>query len=517
MKSLPARPSLESLRKQAKKLARDRSLPLREAQLQIAREYGFAGWRDLTAVASTRAGTGLEWAAAQARRIIHDNDVEALKQLLADFPALLTWRGNAGENDIDGSLMGMATGAFGDAFEPGREEYFTRGVMAALLIKAGAIVTPPVVDGILQSRARGLLALFRRNDLLPRTLKFHAALGDADAVRAAAADSAQDPAYEAFLVACGFQHEVVASVLLDRLVALDPELGARVDGGVGRSAFVRDFIENRGHVNTRRYGPWQVFVMRQVMLAIETDPAQFTSVLRREPWLLGDDFVEFQDGIIGRATLHDRGPIISALFGLEPAILRRQPPPPSQAIEFAMTYGRTHLIPLLTRIWPLPDDLPHAAGMGDLARVKRWFDASGAAALGALEHHYPANDARARGHLQWYTPSEQQVLDVALAFAVINHHFEVADFLLAHGADINTNWGSHEQASLLHELVGQAGTGEHPGGDYEAMKFVIDRGIDMTIEDYRWKSTAIGWAIYAVQDEKLVRWLQEAERQRATQ
>src|SRR6188508_910717 len=113
-KSLPARPSLESLRKQAKKLARDIAtgdaaaiarvrvqlprvdLPLtqRNAQLVIAREYGYAGWQALTAEVSKRLGEGLEWAAAQARRIIHDNDVERLQQLLVEYPALLSWRGN---------------------------------------------------------------------------------------------------------------------------------------------------------------------------------------------------------------------------------------------------------------------------------------------------------------------------------------------------------------------------------------------------------------------------------------
>src|SRR5687768_10915796 len=92
-KSLPVRPSLESLRKQAKKLARDIAagddgaiararvqlphveLPLtqRNAQLVIAREYGYAGWQDLTADVSKRLGNGLEWAATQARRVIHDN------------------------------------------------------------------------------------------------------------------------------------------------------------------------------------------------------------------------------------------------------------------------------------------------------------------------------------------------------------------------------------------------------------------------------------------------------------
>ena len=37
---------------------------------------------------------------------------------------------------------------------------------------------------------------------------------------------------------------------------------------------------------------------------------------------------------------------------------------------------------MLTRVWPLPDDLPHAAGLGDLLRVTRWFDEAGAPAPG---------------------------------------------------------------------------------------------------------------------------------------
>lgn len=75
-KSLPARPSQESLRKQAKKLARDiatgnaagiararaqlpkAELPLsqRDAQLVIAREYGFPGWQQLIAEVQKRLG-----------------------------------------------------------------------------------------------------------------------------------------------------------------------------------------------------------------------------------------------------------------------------------------------------------------------------------------------------------------------------------------------------------------------------------------------------------------------------
>src|SRR5215475_6350801 len=114
-KSLPARPSLGSLRKQAKKLVRDIAagddaaiararvqlphvdLPLtqRNAQLVLAREYGYTGWQDLTAEVNKRLGHGLEWAVTQARRVIHDNDVERLTQLLAEYPTLLSWQSNA--------------------------------------------------------------------------------------------------------------------------------------------------------------------------------------------------------------------------------------------------------------------------------------------------------------------------------------------------------------------------------------------------------------------------------------
>src|SRR5688572_2360042 len=174
-RSLPTRPSLDSLRKQAKKLARDRSIPLRHAQLVLAREYGYAGWQDLTAEVSRRLGKGLESAVAQARRIIHDNDVERLKQLVAEYPALLSWRGAEGN---DGGLLGIATGSFGDSGDAFREEHFTRLACAEFLLDAGAVVAPAVCDGLLHSRAQRLIDLFHRRGLFPRSLKFLAALGD---------------------------------------------------------------------------------------------------------------------------------------------------------------------------------------------------------------------------------------------------------------------------------------------------------------------------------------------------
>ncbi|HEY6248802.1 MAG TPA: ankyrin repeat domain-containing protein [Candidatus Angelobacter sp.] len=534
---LPVRPSLESLRKQAKKLAHDivagnagaiaralaelpkAELPLsqRDAQLVLAHEYGFPGWKDLVKEVKQRLGRGLEWAASEARRIIHDNDVEGLRQLVAEYPALLSWK--ADEND--GGLLGMATASFGDSGDAFREERFTRLACAELLLDTGAIVAPSVCEGLIRSRARRLIDLFHRRGLLPRTLKFLAALGDVDGVRARLDTNADDLAAmnQAFTFACHFEHATVAALLLDRSITVDAELGKRIDGGPGRSKFIQYFIENKPDVHDPDpFMPWQAFVERQIQRAMDDgDLASFVEGLRRDAWLLSDASVKFQVALIERtaATLKDRAAFLKALLDLDPAVLHSPVLPPSSGITHdgtgraylhAFTYAQTHLLPMLQRIWPLPDDLPHAAGSGDFAQVRRWFDAAGRPALGDLAKHFPANDDWMRGNLEWGEPNVQQVLDAAFAFAVMNNHLEIADFLLAHGADINTDWSSHEPASILHELVWHK--------NFEAMQFLIDRGIDMTIHDYRWNATAVGWAAVAAKDEKMAQWMRDAQQRR---
>jgi hypothetical protein len=534
---LPARPSFESLRKQAKKLARDivagdaaaiararaelpkAELPLsqRDAQLVLAREYGFPGWNDLVKEVKLRLGRGLEWAVSEARRIIHENDIEGLRQLLAEYPALLSWR--ADEND--GGLLGMATGSFGDSFDSLREERFTRLACAELLLDAGAVVAPSVCDGLIRSRANRLIDLFHRRGLLPRALKFFAALGDVDEVHACLHTNAADLAAvnEAFAYACHFEHATVAALLLERSITLDTELGRRIDGGPGRSKFIQYFLENKPHVHDPDpFRPWQAFVQQHVMRAMDDgDLGSFVDLLRRDVWLLSDASVKFQVALIEgtAATLKDRAAFLKSLLDLDPAVLQSPVPPPSSGLTYdgtgrafihAFTYAQSHLLPMLVRIWPMPDDLPHAAGSGDFARVRHWFDAAGGPALGDLAHHFPANDDWIRGNLQWGEPNVQQVLDTAFAWAVTNNHFDIADYLLGQGADINTNWSSHEPASILHELVWHK--------NYEAMQFLIDRGIDMTVQDYRWDATVVGWAAVAAKDKKMAQWLRDAQQRR---
>lgn len=52
-KRLPVNPSIEHLKKQAKRLARDRSAPLAHAQHALAQEYGCKSWAELTHVVQT--------------------------------------------------------------------------------------------------------------------------------------------------------------------------------------------------------------------------------------------------------------------------------------------------------------------------------------------------------------------------------------------------------------------------------------------------------------------------------
>jgi hypothetical protein len=519
---LPPRLSFESIRKQAKKLARQFAagdpdalarihaqlpasvlpLSLRDAQLVLAREYGFAGWQDLRAAVLRQEGKGLEWAAAESERAIHDNSIERLSQLVQEYPALLSWRGDAGE-----SLLGHATGSFGDSGEPSREQAFTRIACAEFLLDAGAIPDAEIWEGAIRAHAKGVLQLLSRKGVLPRTLDVLTALGDENGVRECLAERDAAAVTHAFLTACGFQHKPVAALLLNRLIEFDAALGDRVDRWRGRSGFIDYLAEHP------LYGsPWRTVVMNELIAAMRgNNLEEFNRWLQQERDLLSEsDVVK----LIGIAAYNDWGPFIVRLIELTPTLKVKRPP--SSALEFALEYGNGHLIPLLTQIWPLPDDLPHAAGIGDFARVKGWFDEAGRPRLGSLSQHYAANNLYILGNLHWIPPNAQHVLDVALAWACMNPHFEIASFLLEHGANINTNWSTHEPASILHEVAIR--------GNYEAAQFLIDHGIDMTIRDYRWNGTAEGWAIHAyavgqapVNDKNMAEFLARAGRARKGQ
>jgi hypothetical protein len=290
-KFLPSHPSFESIRKWAKKLVRQFAacdpdavarvhaqlpapillLSLRDAQLVLAREYGFAGWPDLRAAVLRLEGKGLEWAAAEAERAIHDNQVERLRQLVQGYPALLLWRDDSGE-----SLLGFATGSFGDSGDPYREKMFTRIECAEFLLDAGATVVPAIWEAAIRARANGVLQLLLRKGVLPRRLDVLAALGDNDGARDCLESTRTRPGGDAaavihaFFCACRFQHKSVAALLLNRCIELDPALGERVEKWRGRSGFI-DYLAEHQVV----YGsPWQTVVVNELKAAMHANDLQ---------------------------------------------------------------------------------------------------------------------------------------------------------------------------------------------------------------------------------------------------
>ena len=442
IRELPARPSLDSLRKQAKKLARDaaagngeaiarvhaqlprRELPLsnRDAQLVIAREYGFAGWPDLTAEVQKRLGRALEWAASQAKAAIHDEDHERVRALLAEYPALVSWRSERGE-----TLLDATTSYALDCSDAERERIYNRPVAAEILIDAGATVDRSTWEHVIATGAEGMLHLLARKNALPRTLPVLAALGDDErgsrvarrTARARRRRSTPPPASatpderrvigRALMNACRFRHVGIASRLVDRSVTLDPDLGRRIDRWQGRQAFVEFLIQHPASLWSGGSGDMTAVALVRGSSADERARRQRSAcvpplaagrtvgapTIIHEPSDCGD-----RAGQLGKQGTVHRG-----AAGARSRTTPDRASTAASALVFALEYGNEHLLPMLTRIWPLPDDLPHAAGTGNLVAVARWFDASGMAVLGSLAQHYPGSDPHFKGADLGWGPS----------------------------------------------------------------------------------------------------------------
>ena len=113
---------------------------------------------------------------------------------------------------------------------------------------------------VLARDGRWLQLYLRRALGLPLDLHLRRRVPDAHAHDLAAVT-------DAFVCACRFGHEAVALLVLERSIALDPELGKQVDGSLGCAAFVKYFIDTRVAHATTAVGPWKAFVMEQVSRA----------------------------------------------------------------------------------------------------------------------------------------------------------------------------------------------------------------------------------------------------------
>ncbi|MGH7574132.1 MAG: hypothetical protein ACREM1_03245, partial [Longimicrobiales bacterium] len=274
---------------------------------------GFDGRGAETLGPRTRVG------AAQAGVAIHDQDHERLRTLLADYPALVSWRDESGE-----TLLSSTTPYALDCSDPERERIYTRPVAAEMLIDAGVTVERSTWEHLIGAGASGMLHLLARKHAVPLTLPVLAALGDDEAVRARLDEPRKrdDPdglderilIGRALMNACRFKHADVAARLLERAVALDPDLGRRIDRWQGRRAFVEFLIQHpsihrsSGPTDGRETTTWEAFVIGQLTSALDgNDLPAFRRWLEEEPWLLQPSFLQVQIGTIERASYSDHG------------------------------------------------------------------------------------------------------------------------------------------------------------------------------------------------------------------
>jgi ankyrin repeat protein len=173
-------------------------------------------------------------------------------------------------------------------------------------------------------------------------------------------------------------------------------------------------------------------------------------------------------------------------------------------MAYAMHFGYVELAELLGRRGA-KRDLRFAAGLGELDAVKGWFDADGSLkpGAGALADPY-GQELKQRGQSPFRCErTRPNILSQALYFACVHNRLEVADFLLARGADINAIVpGLDMRATVLHRVA--TATRRLARSEIETgIRFLLDRGANPGVRDEVHRSTPIGWAYHFGQGDRV--------------
>ncbi len=444
--TLPARPSKEHLRKQAKRLAKERSLGLAEAQRRTAAEYGSASWADLMRrVDQARGGdspTPLSPLATAAR----SGDLETVRRLLDDGQPV------EGEADDRGAPLWQACAS--DAPPEARL------AIAEALLAAGA---NPRRDGagetaLHAAAARGPLALVElliRNNALEWQGDRKGRPPLASAKRGSASDKAaiielldrsiiRDPSFKAAVSA--IQRGDTAR--LARLLEAEPRLlrerilGPECYREASRPQYFRDpklfwFIANNPTLAKRM--PDNMVEVARLMIAHGVDRADLDYALEL---------------VMTSSPAREQGLQIPLLE----LLLKAGATSTERAID--MTLGHRELAPILALL---------KAGQAMTAPI--------AAALGRTD---------ALAALLRVASAEE--IQRAFGLAAINQQTEAVRLALDAGADPNAFMPVHVHTLALHQAVLDE--------NMELMELLIRHGARTNIADTLWNSTPLGWAIH---------------------
>jgi ankyrin repeat protein len=437
-RTLPANPSREHLRKQAKRLAKSHDLQLATAQRRLALDYGHSSWAELMRAvddaAQTSPSSRLAIAAARA-------DEATVRELLSRGD-----RPNGENHDINTPLwLACASDA------PAEQ----RIAVATVLLRAGA---SPRQTGenqttpLHQAARKGPLALV---ELLIRqgALSWQPDRRGKTALDYARKGVASD------------REQIVT--LLDRPVIRDPRFRAAVKAiHAGDVAALNALLDRNPELLHERAiepdcYPQDYFRDPKLFWFIANNPTLMCKVpanIVDIGWAMIARGVEQADLNTTLELVMSSGSLEGQQAGLTTLLIEAGANPTSQAIRVALAHLVVEPILLLLD-----------RGLAMTAPI--------AAALGRIQ--------MLASLLPDASPEDRQE---ALGMAVINRHLEAARLCLDAGTDPNGFLPVHRHSVPMHQAA--------LNDDVELMKLLVERGARLDTRDTLWDGTPLGWAVH---------------------
>lgn len=463
-RTLPARPSKEHLRKEAKRWAKDKRLGLAEAQRQVAASYGFGTWAALIHRVDELRGGQQPAQLPPLAEAARAGDVATVRRLLAE--------GASVEEAPSGNGFALWQACASAAPDEAR-----LAIVDALLVAGANPRSDSAGETALHAAAaRGPLAL------VDRLIRGEALEWQPDSKGRAALDLAR--------AGEGRDKEAIIE-LLARPVIRDPSFRAAVTA-----------VHQGDAAGLARLLDAEPRLLRENIVEPECYRAASRPQYFRDPrlfWFIADNptliermpanMVEIARVMIDRGV--DRSDLDYALELVMTSSPAKEQGLQSPLVDLLMAAGATptqHAVVITLAHCEL--EPIHRLLAGGLA-----MSAAIAASLGRTDR-LPDLLARA-------SPGEVQE---AFGLAAINRQKDAVRLALDHGADPNGFMPVHRHCLAVHQAV--------LADDVEFMELLIARGARIDIPDKLWGSTPLGWAMHQGQP-RITAYLQGLEAARS--